>query len=865
MSPTYVTVLLPLALAVDYTYRLPDALEGRVTVGSRVVVQFGARRYYTAIVTAVGVKEPEDPERVKEVSDVMGERPIVTPAQLRLWQWIAGYYMCTRGEVMKAALPSGLKIESETQFVRIVGKDEIPAELTPTEHGLLDALKTDKGQSLLDLQKKLGGGNLLRPVRHLMQLGLVSVRETLAETYRPRTVTYVRLTEAYADEVRLEEAFAALHRSPSRERLLLRYLDLADWDGKHAAETDADKSDKPAAPGSTGQIAADGPQLKGSLTPMVDQLLPVAKRDLCNTPALDKALAGLRSMGILETYPVAVSRGGCRPAVTAPGGMTAAQRPLSPEQTVALKGIKAAWQAHSVCLLHGVTSSGKTQIYIRLIEEALARGEQVLYLLPEIALTTQITERLARVFGDRMGVYHSRFPDAERVELWQKQLSPQAFPLILGVRSSLFLPFHRLGLVIVDEEHETSYKQQEPSPRYQARDLAIVLASMAGARVLLGTATPSLETYRHALEGKYGLVRLTSRFGGVSMPRIVVEDVKSLRKKNLMKGKTPFTPRLVEEVRAALARGEQAILFQNRRGWSPVLECRTCGWTPRCSRCDVSLTYHRKAGRLVCHYCGATYDVPTQCPACGGTELRDMGYGTEKIEEAAAETFPDARIARMDLDTTRSRTSYEEIIDGFSRGETNLLIGTQMVTKGLDFDHVSVVGILSADQMLSLPDYRASERAYQMLSQVAGRAGRRGDQGLVILQTRQADNPVIRDVVEADYTDLYSREIADREEFHYPPFYRLISITLKHRDDDLVAHAAMALADLLRPHFGEDLLGPDRPVVSRVQFLYIRKILIKLRPGLPTQGVRRTLLAARDVMLGQAAYKRVHVYFDVDP
>ncbi len=828
---SYATVLLPLALSKHYTYRLPAALAGRVKVGSRVVVQFGARRYYTAIVTALGEETPARAEQLKEVVEVMDEHPVVTPAQLRLWRWIADYYLCTPGEVMKAALPSGLKIESETQFVRAEAAEADAAALNPTEHALLDALRTDKGQSLLDLQKQLDGGSLLRPVRHLMQLGLVSVRESLAVTYRPRTETHVRLAPSYATEARLNEAFAALHRAPARERLLLRYLELA---------------------GVAHDEAFQAPPRE------------VSKRALCAHPGADAALTALCSMGILETYPFVVSRGGCSPAATAPT-TTAAADPLSPEQTEALAEIKAAWGTHTVCLLHGVTSSGKTQVYIRLIEEVLARGEQVLYLLPEIALTTQITERLARVFGGRMGVYHSRFPDAERVELWQRQLSPEAYPLILGVRSSLFLPFHKLGLVIVDEEHETSYKQQEPSPRYQARDAAIMLAAMHGAKVLLGTATPSIETYRNALDGKYGLVKLLTRYGGVSLPRIVVEDVKTLRKKNLMKGKTPFTPRLVEEVRAALARGEQAILFQNRRGWSPVLECHTCGWTPRCSRCDVSLTYHRKAGRLVCHYCGATYDVPTQCPACGGTELRDMGYGTEKIEDAAAETFPGARIARMDLDTTRTRTSYQEIIDAFSRGETNLLIGTQMVTKGLDFDRVSVVGILFADQMLSLPDYRAAERTYQMLSQVAGRAGRRGDQGIVILQTRQPDHPVIRDVVEADYQDLYTREMADREAFHYPPCYRLIEVTLKHRNDDVVAHAAARLGDLLRPHFGTDLLGPDRPVVSRVQLMFIRKLLIKLRPGLPPAGVRRTLLVARDILQGEAPYKSVHVYFDVDP
>ena len=494
----------------------------------------------------------------------------------------------------------------------------------------------------------------------------------------------------------------------------------------------------------------------------------------------------------------------------------------------------------------------------------LVAGGQVLYLVPEIALTTQLTARLGRVFGEQMGVYHSKFPDAERVELWQRQLSPRAFPLILGVRSSLFLPFANLRLIIVDEEHETSYKQQDPAPRYNARDAAIVLARFASAKVLLGTATPAIETYRNAETGKYGLVTLRSRFSGVPLPAIAVADVKELRRKKLMK--TPLSPALLEETRAALGAKEQVILFQNRRGYAPVLECHACGWTPRCQRCDVTLTFHQNIHRLVCHYCGATYAVPSVCPACGGTELRDIGCGTEKIEAVAKACFPEARIGRMDLDTTRSRTAYEHIIDDFQHRRTDILIGTQMVTKGLDFDNVHVVGILNADQMLSQPDFRAHERSFQMMSQVAGRAGRRGKQGLVILQTRQPDLPVIDQVVRGDYEGMYRTQLAERRAFRFPPEVRLINIFLRHRKEAVCESAAAQYARLLHAAFSaDDLMGPDRPGVARVHLMYIRKLMLKLPAGHSPARVRGFLLSAREQLLSSPAFKGVDFYFDVDP
>lgn len=820
------SVLLPLAVTGTFTYLIPPSLTQSVGVGQRVIVQFGVRRYYTGIVTAISEGNGEG-QKLKPIVEVVDAAPLVLPQQLRLWQWLSFYYMCTEGEVMKAALPSGLKLESETLLLRVDNFEQEAEALTPTEQSVLLALSSEQALSLSAIEKALKVKSLMRPVRHLMQLGAVVVRESVTQAFKARTETHVRLAQAYFSDTAMTRLLDTLRRAPAQEALLMRFLHLS-------------------------QAGAAISQNNAAL------LQPVTRQMLCTEAQHAAALAALRKRGVLESASVEVSRLGGGDAEN----NKATQPTLSQEQQKAFEQIKEAFAEKNVCLLHGVTSSGKTEVYTRLIEDVLAQGQQVLYLVPEIALTTQLTTRLRRVFGARMGVYHSKFPDAERVELWQHQLSNDAFPLILGVRSSLFLPFRNLGLIIVDEEHETSYKQQDPAPRYNARDVATVLARQMGAKVLLGSATPSLESYHNALTGKYALVELLHRYGNVQLPLLVVEDVHTLRRKNLMR--TPFSPRLTDEVHAALERGEQAILFQNRRGFSPVLECRSCGWTPRCSRCDVSLTYHQKLGKLVCHYCGAQYSIPKQCPACGDTELRDRGYGTEKIEDAALKVFPEAKAQRMDLDTTRSRTAYEDIINNFASRRSNLLIGTQMVTKGLDFDHVHVVGILSADQMLNVPDFRASERAFQMMMQVAGRAGRRDRQGLVVVQTRQPNNPVIDQVVRADYKGMFEAQMAERKQFHFPPLYRLISIYLKHRNDDVVAHAAEHLAALLRPAFGPELLGPDRPLVSRVQLQYIRKMMVKVAPSRSPIEVRQTLFTAKSNVQHYAVYKGVTIYFDVD-
>ena len=570
---------------------------------------------------------------------------------------------------------------------------------------------------------------------------------------------------------------------------------------------------------------------------------------------------------MLETYEVEVGRlnhgGDYHPELI---------KPLNSAQQTAYNSILMSMMKRPVTLLHGVTSSGKTEIYIHLIRQALERKEQVLYLLPEIALTVQMMQRLQRVFGNRLGIYHSKYSDAERVEIWKKQLSKNPYDVILGARSAVFLPFQKLGLVIVDEEHETSYKQQDPAPRYHARSAAIMLAKMSNenahsslnpCKVLLGTATPSLESYHNAKTGKYGLVELKERYQGIELPEIQVVDIADLQHRKMMAG--PFSPLLLNKVREALERGEQAILFQNRRGFAPMIECKQCGWVPHCQHCDVSLTYHRQMNQLTCHYCGYTYRVPTECPCCGSTELHTRGFGTEKIEEQVREVFPEAHVARMDLDTTRTRNAYERIIMDFGAGRTNILIGTQMISKGLDFDKVSVVGILNADSMLNYPDFRAYEHAFMMMAQVSGRAGRKGKRGLVILQTKSKEVPVIQQVVRNDYLALYKDLIAERQAFHYPPYYHLVYVYLKHRYDDVVNTASIELGSRLRQWFSGRVLGPDKPAVAKVKSQNIRKLVLKLENGIDMKKVREYLLMAQSQMMADKRYNSLQIYYDVDP
>lgn len=754
----FVDVILPLPLDGVFTYSVPASMEGQVQRGFRVLVPLGRNKTYVGVISDIHNKAPEG-YQTKDILQVLDVSPILLDSQLKLWQWIADYYMSPLGEVYKAALPSGLKAE---------------------------------------------------------------------DGFRPKTELYIRLTDKFKNEQALHVALNMLQRAGKQLTAFVDYLALSHWDTL------------------SGQTCQE---------PVVE----ITRDELINSShASLQTLNALVKRGLLETYELEVGR-------LNHGGDPHLEniKPLSSVQQDAYNQIQFSFLKKNVTLLHGVTSSGKTEIYIHLIRQALEQKKQVLYLLPEIALTVQIMQRLQHVFGNRLGIYHSKYSDAERVEIWQKQLSRHPYDVILGARSAVLLPFQNLGLVIIDEEHETSYKQQDPAPRYHARSAAIVLAQMFGAKTLLGTATPSLESYHNAKTGKYGLVTLQERYKGIELPEIQIVDIQDLQRRKMMNGL--FSPLLLAKTREALERGEQVILFQNRRGYAPMIECKQCGWVPHCQHCDVSLTFHRNFNQLTCHYCGFTYQVPTECPACGCKELRTKGYGTEKIEAEVQDVFPEARIARMDLDTTRSRQAYERIISDFSAGRTNILIGTQMVSKGLDFDKVSVVGILNADSMLNYPDFRAYEHAFMMMAQVSGRAGRKGKRGLVILQTKSPGLPILDQVVRNDYPAFYQSLIAERQQFHYPPYYRLVYVYLKHRQDALVESASIEMSSRLRQWFGVRVLGPDKPAVAKVKSLSIRKLVLKCEFGLNMTDVRKYLALAQQQMLEDKRYSSLQIYFDVDP
>ena len=673
------------------------------------------------------------------------------------------------------------------------------------------------------------------------------------EKYKPKMELYVELQSNFRNPQALRIAINMMQRAVKQAKAFMTFLQLSHWDlllQDSTIDEDGLMNEN--------LYGSDGKQ-RDFTTEVPSFVEKVTKEELMNeshsTSAVIKALI---DKGFLFTYELEVGR-----LNTSGESHFDLVKPLSVPQEDAYNQILMQMMKKKVVLLHGVTSSGKTEIYIHLIKKALEEHKQVLYLLPEIALTVQIMERLHKVFGDRLGIYHSKYSDAERVEIWQKQMSGHPYDVILGARSAVFLPFQNLGMVIIDEEHETSFKQQDPAPRYHARSAAIVLAQMYGAKTLLGTATPSMESYYNAQQGKYGLVELKTRYQGIQLPQIQIVDIKDLQHRKMMNG--PFSPQLLAAVREALQNGKQAILFQNRRGFAPMIECKVCGWVPKCKNCDVSLTLHKNINLLTCHYCGYTYPVPNECPNCGSTELKGRGYGTEKIEDQIAEIFPEARIARMDLDTTRTRNAYERLIADFSQGKTNLLIGTQMISKGLDFDKVSVVGILNADSMLNYPDFRAYEHAFMMMSQVSGRAGRKGKQGLVILQTKSPELPVISQVVHNDYEGFYQDLLEERKTFHYPPFFHLIHVYLKHKHDGVCQQAGLELGNLLRSWFGERVLGPDKPAVARVKTLNIRKLVIKLENGIDQSKVREYLKFAQQKMLKDPRYGALQIYYDVDP
>ncbi len=818
--PNFAETLLPLALPGTYTYRIPDGM--KLSIGMRVLVPFGRKKIFTAIVMSLHDREPKGYD-VKEILSTLDDRPIVRHPQLDFWQWIADYYLCYMGEVYKAAVPSGLKVESETTIsVNPDFEESEPGQLTDRERVILDFTAQRGRVQIAEIAKATGFKTVERNVSHLLEQDALHVSERVIDNYRPKTEACVRLAFAHEEEEKLHDFFDQLKRAPKQESLLLAYLDMSRW-------------------------------LQGG------DIKEVSKENLLKRAGVSNAvLHEAVKRGLFEIYKKEINR------FAELGNVLEEPPTLSEEQRRAYGEIHQSMRQHAITLLHGVTSSGKTSVYMHLIADALQLGKQVLYLVPEIALTTQLTRRLRRVFGDRLLIYHSKFSDNERVDIWKRLLESNEPCVVIGVRSSVFLPYSNLGLVIVDEEHDSSYKQQDPAPRYNGRNAALILAQMHGAKTVLGSATPAIEVYHLALEGKYGLVKLLTRYGDIQMPEVKVIDTLDARKRREMHGM--FSNELIANCRKALKDNEQVILFQNRRGYSPMVRCKECGWVPKCENCDVSLTYHKHNRSLVCHYCGYTIPLPDLCPACQLPGIEIVGYGTERIEDDIDAVFPGEKISRMDLDTTRSKNSYDRIIDEFSNHRTNILVGTQMVTKGLDFDAVSIVGILNADTMINFPDFRSHERAFDMLEQVSGRAGRAHKQGQVIIQTSQPDHEVIKFVQAHDYEGFYHHEMADRQQFGYPPFTKVINIYLKHREDATVGELAVRYSGLLRQVFGSRVLGPMAPFVARVQNLYIRQITLKMETAASMTKVKKILRDLYEQMIAaDARMKAVRLYYDVDP
>lgn len=820
----FAEVILPLPLYSSFTYEVPEDMERSICIGSRVIVQFGPRKSYTAIIVGLHHDRPQGYD-VKPITCMLDSSPAVRYPQMKLWDWIASYYLCSPGEVFKAALPTSLKPESET-YVSLnpdMAIEDISG-LTDTQTSVLQVIDSEKRIRLSEIEHKTKIKNIPAVITPLLRKGIVEIAEKVVDRYRPKTEKMVRLTitrNEDTDQNTLHDFFDKVSRSARQEKALVSYLDLSRW------------------------LQEQSP-------------LPVTRDELCKAsganPGILKAMA---DKGIFELYKETVNRFN-------PSGIATESLPqLSPAQQLAHQQILDSYREKQVTLLHGVTGSGKTEIYVRLIDRVLRDGNQILYLVPEISLTTQLTDRMRRFFGDKLLVYHSKFSDNERVDVWQKLLHSNEPCVVLGARSAVFLPFAHLGLIIVDEEHEASYKQYDPAPRYNARDTAIVLASMHGARTLLGSATPSVETYYKALQGKYGLVTLTERYLNANLPEVEIVNMKEQRKKKITRGILSEPLRIAAE--EALKDKKQAIFFQNRRGFSPFVMCSTCGWTPKCVHCDVSLVYHKFSSQLRCHYCGYAIPLPTVCPACEETDIRSFGYGTERIAEEIHEAFPDNSITRMDLDTTRNKDAYQNIIEDFSAHGTDILVGTQMVTKGLDFGNVTLVGVLNADTLLNFPDFRSNERAFNMLEQVAGRAGRRLDKGKVVIQTTDPSNRILSFVKRHDYKAFYDEEIADREKFLYPPFCRIINIYIKNRDQREADEAAILFTKALRNTFGQRVLGPERPFISRVATFYLQQIMLKIEASASMKKVKDILRKIYESLARDPRMKSSIIYYDVDP
>lgn len=792
----FVEVILPLAIAKNYTYRVPFELNNAVEIGKRVVVQFGKSKLYTAIIYSVGDMAPEKYE-AKYIIDILDDKPIVNERQLSFWKWLADYYLCHIGEVMNAALPAALKLASETKIVLNTEFEYDKATLNDKEYLIVDALEIQPELSVSDIVKLLGQKTVMPLLRILFEKNIIHISEEVSDKYKPRRRTFITLNPVYQNQELMKELFAILERAPKQSDALLAYIQLSRKQ-KHISKTELTEA--------SGAGAA-------AIKALIDKEVFIA----------DERIVSRLSIGEEELDENFV---------------------LSGSQRGALKSINEQFTQKDVVLLHGVTSSGKTQIYIRLIEQMLATGRQVLYLLPEIALTTHIVERLRHHFGNHIGVYHSRFNDNERVEVWQKVLNGD-YRIVLGARSSVFLPFENLGLIIVDEEHESSYKQYDPAPRYNARDASIFLGHLHSSKVLLGSATPSFESYYNAKTNKYGLAELHERFGGVKLPEIQVVSIVTETKQKTMQ--SHFTSVLMLDIEQALLKKEQVILFQNRRGYAPVVICKTCAYTPKCINCDVTLTYHKSSSKLHCHYCGYREDTPTICPACGSAHLEHKGFGTEKVEDELTMLLPDARIRRMDLDTTRSKMAFQNILNDIEEKKIDILVGTQMVAKGLDFPDITVIGIINADSLLKYPDYRANERSFQLLAQVSGRAGRRAKQGKVVIQTYDPTHRVIGQVIRNDYKELYETEIIERKAFKYPPFYRIIQLDIKHKVPEQLYMQAQYLGGELRKHFGDRVIGPEAPLINRIRNYYIQSITLKFEKDTVSIAKAKTIL--QDVLV----------------
>lgn len=819
MPAKYVEVILPLPLPATFTYSIPaELLSEPVGVGFRVIVPFGRTKFYTGIVVGLPLTPPEGME-IKEVAMILDTAPIVRNPQLKLWQWVADYYLCAVGDVYKAGVPSGLKVESET-FVELnpdFDFNEFPLK-NDLENEIYQLASKEKDRlSVAEIISRLDRRGTATTVNRLISRGVLIIAEKLVERYVAKKQSCVRLAPGITEA----EAFARAGSAGKQQTLLLALIDML----RH---TTPDNRDVPK-----------------------DKLLERAQV----SPAI---LSALVKKGVAEVYTIEINR------FRYNGGELTGLPTLSPAQADALDKIHLLWKEKDVNLLHGVTSSGKTEIYIHIINHVLSQGNQALYLVPEIALTTQLTRRLQSVFGDKVVIYHSKFSDNERVDLWKKLLHTNEPLLILGTRSAVFLPFSKLGVVIVDEEHESSYKQYDPAPRYNARDTAIVLAGMHGAKTLLGSATPAIETYYKATSGKFGLITLSQRFNNVDLPDIELVDLKASRKAKELIG--TFAKTTMARAREALSAGKQVIFFQNRRGYAPMVRCRQCAWVPRCECCDVSLTYHRALRQLQCHYCGAVYPLPQVCPQCHEPAIEEIGYGTERVEEEIQNFLPDTPILRMDLDSTRNKHSYEQIIDAFSEGKARVLVGTQMVTKGLDFKDVEMVGVLNADAVINHPDFRSCERGFNMLEQVSGRAGRRdGHRGRVVVQTYQPEHPILRFVANHDYNGFYDTEIEQRRRHFYPPFARLIYIYIKHRDRMTLSRLADNYARRLRQLLGGRVFGPDEPAVSRVQNLYIRRIMLKIEPDASVKAIKDLLRSTYIDLHADRDMRQAVLYYDVDP